>query len=76
MLNVVVLNVVAPTEHYGIQHNDTQHNKKHDTQNNDIQYNDTTNWYAECHVCWVSFMLSVTNKPNMLSVVMLNVVAP
>ncbi len=29
---------------------------------------------AECHWCLVSFMLSVTNKPLMLSVVMLNVV--
>jgi hypothetical protein len=30
--------------------------------------------YAGCHLCWVSFMLSVTNKPFMLSVVMLNVI--
>ncbi len=26
--------------------------------------------YAECHLCWVSFILSVTFKPYMLSVVM------
>ncbi len=37
--------------------------------------------YAECHLCLVSFILSVTKKLNMLSVillnaVMLNVVAP
>ncbi len=30
--------------------------------------------YAECHLCSVSIMLSVTNKPIMLSVIMLNVV--
>jgi hypothetical protein len=37
--------------------------------------------YAECLVCWLSLMLSVTHKPFMLSVIMpnvvvLNVVAP
>jgi hypothetical protein len=42
--------------------------------------------YAGCHLCWISFMLSVTNGPFMLSVnmlyvimlcvVMLNVLAP
>ncbi len=37
--------------------------------------------YAECYLCWVSFMLSVANKSIMLSVIilsviMLNVVAP
>ncbi len=32
--------------------------------------------YAECDVCRVSFMLSVANILIMLSVVMLNVVAP
>ncbi len=31
---------------------------------------------AERHLCWVSFTLSVTNKPFMLSVVMLNVASP
>jgi hypothetical protein len=30
--------------------------------------------YAECHLCRVSFMVSVTYKPHLLSVVMLNVV--
>jgi len=30
--------------------------------------------YAECHLCLLSLMLSVTYKPIMLSVVMLNVV--
>ncbi len=32
--------------------------------------------YAECRLCRVSLMLSVEIKTNMLSVVMLNVVAP
>jgi hypothetical protein len=32
--------------------------------------------YAECQLCLVSVKLSVTNKPVVLSVVMLNVVAP
>ncbi len=31
--------------------------------------------YAECYLCWMSFTLSVTNKPFMLSVVMLNVIS-
>ncbi len=30
--------------------------------------------YAECHLCYVSIMLSVTNKPIMLSVILLPVV--
>ena len=30
--------------------------------------------YAECYLCLFSFMLSVTNKPIMLSVIILNVV--
>jgi hypothetical protein len=30
--------------------------------------------YAECHLCWMLFMLSVTNKPFVLNVVVLNVV--
>ncbi len=30
--------------------------------------------YAECHLCCMSFMLSITNKPFVLSVVMLDVV--
>jgi hypothetical protein len=30
--------------------------------------------YADCRLCLVSFMLSVTNKPFMLRVVMLNVI--
>ncbi len=28
--------------------------------------------YAECHLCWVSFMLSIMNKPFMPSISMLN----
>jgi hypothetical protein len=30
--------------------------------------------YAKCCLCWVSFILSVTNNPVMLSVIMLKVV--
>jgi hypothetical protein len=30
--------------------------------------------FSECHLCWVSFLLNVTNKSLMLSVIMLNVV--
>jgi hypothetical protein len=29
--------------------------------------------YAECHLCCVSFMLIDTNKPSMLSVVILDI---
>jgi hypothetical protein len=32
--------------------------------------------YAECHFCWVLFMLSVPYKPSMLSVIKQNVVMP
>jgi hypothetical protein len=32
--------------------------------------------FADCHFCWMAFLLSVTSKLYMLSVVMLNVVAP
>ncbi len=32
--------------------------------------------YAECRLCWLSLMLSVTYKPLMLYVVMLSVVVP
>jgi hypothetical protein len=62
---------------------------RHDTRHNDIQHNDTLSimefgteyCYAECHLCCMSFMLSVTNKPFMLnvvmpSVIMLNAMAP
>ncbi len=31
-------------------------------------------YYADCHLCCETFMLSVTNKPFMQSVVILNVV--
>ncbi len=31
-------------------------------------------FHAECHLCRLSLMLSVTNKPLMLSVIKLNVV--
>ncbi len=54
------------TQHNEIQHNDTQHS---DTKC--IVLNVT---YAECHLCQMPFMLSVTNKPIMLSVIMLNAI--
>ncbi len=48
------------------------------TINHDIQYNDTQSnvvyCYAECHLCSLSIMLSVANKPIMLSVIMLDVI--
>jgi len=73
--------------------NDTQHN---DIQHNDIQHNDTQHYggvvmlgaiYAECHLYWKPFMMSVvcvtynTYKSIMLSgvipsVIILSVVAP
>jgi hypothetical protein len=31
---------------------------------------------ADCHLSWMSFMMSVASKPIMLSVIMLNVVVP
>ncbi len=50
---------------YNTQHNDIQHD--------DIQHNDTRNYYAECPLCWVSFMLSIANKSIAKSVIMLNI---
>jgi hypothetical protein len=32
--------------------------------------------YVECRLCCVLFTLSVSNKPFMMNVIMLNVVAP
>ncbi len=32
--------------------------------------------YAHCHLCWVTFVLSVASKLNMLSVIMLSAVMP
>jgi hypothetical protein len=75
------------TQPNNIQHNDTQHNDiKHN--NKQIATLSITTLsittlsmtlyveycYAEYHLCWMPFILSVTNKPFMLSVVMLNVV--
>jgi hypothetical protein len=47
--------------------------QKHDTQRNNTQIN-AWHCYAECQLCSASYMLSVTYKPFMLSVTMLNVV--
>jgi hypothetical protein len=59
------------TQHNDIQHNDIQHN---DIQHNDIKHNDTQhNDNKKSCLCWVSFMLSVANKPVMLNVIMLSV---
>jgi hypothetical protein len=53
-------------------HNDIQHNKKMigNNQHNDAQLNGTQ---YRLLVCWVSFRLSVKNRPFILSVAMLNV---
>jgi hypothetical protein len=70
------------TQHNDIQNNDTQHS---DIQHNDIKHNNKLGLplrsmtlsimieccYAECHLCCVSIMLSVADKPIMLSVIML-----
>ncbi len=72
------------TQHNGTQHNGTQHN---DIQHNDTQHINknatlsimalgTQRCYAECHLSWVSLMPSVTNRPIMLSLVMLSVMVP
>jgi hypothetical protein len=37
---------------------------------------DTESCYAECHLCLVSRLLSVADKPFKLSVVMLGVIMP
>ncbi len=60
-------------QHNDIQHNDTQHdNKKRNTRHNGIQHNDTRNCYAECRLCWVSFVLSIANMlAIMLSVTLI-----
>ncbi len=52
-----------------IQHNGTQHN---DIQHNDTQHS-AEHCCTECWLCRVSFMLSVTYKPFIPSVIMLNV---
>ncbi len=39
-----------------------------------INAGDTECFYAECQLCWMSFMLSVTNKSFKLSIIMLKVV--
>jgi hypothetical protein len=52
--------------------------RRHDTQHNDTQHNDTQHnvvyCYAECHLCSLSIMLCVANKPIGLSVIMLYIV--
>jgi hypothetical protein len=51
---------------------------KRNIQHNDIPHNalNTDCCYAKFHLCWVSFMLSVANKPILLSVDRLNVIMP
>jgi hypothetical protein len=51
------------------------YNKKRGTQHKDTQNNGTKYCCTEC-LSRVSFMLNVVNKPIMLCVVMLSVVAP
>jgi hypothetical protein len=78
------------TQHNGTQDNDIQHYSinYNDIQRNGIMHNNKLNvklsivtlsimaehCYVECHLCWLSLILSVTHEPFMLSVVMLNVV--
>ncbi len=52
------------TQHNGIQHNDTLQNSK---LKRDPRHN------GRALLCWVSFMLSFTRNPFVLSVVMLNI---
>jgi hypothetical protein len=74
-------------QHNDIQHNDIQHNdiQDNDIQDNDIQHNDTqhidTQHYNIQHnntynATLCGSMLNVTYKSIILSVVMLNVMAP
>jgi hypothetical protein len=58
-------------QHNDTQHNDTQHNNKNVTLS--ITALGTQYCYAECHLSSVFFMLSVTNKLIMPSVVILSV---
>ncbi len=51
--------------HHDIRHNDTQHNETH---HNDTQHN------GRALSCRVSRVLSITYKPFMLSVIMINIV--
>jgi hypothetical protein len=53
------------TQHNRTQRIGTQHDKKVDNHHNETRYRK-----AECHLC------SVANKPLMLKVVMLSVMAP
>ncbi len=88
MLNDVMLSAVAPVWHsrwlgylsqtckslprQGNGHHDIQHN---DNQHNNTQHNSKLDKTLSIMLLsWVSFMLSIANKPIMLSVVMLNVV--
>ncbi len=64
------------TQHNDAQHNDTQHNdaQHNDTHYNDTQHNDTQHFNTQrnsikCDT-WHNIILSVKNKPIMLSVVM------
>jgi len=72
ILSVKVLGVLK--RRYDTQHYDNQHNNK--TLN--TQYGGT--WHSKllCWVSlwWVSFMLSVTNKPIMVKVGVLSVIMP
>jgi len=54
-------------QHNDIQHNDIQHNDIH---HNDTQHNDTQHIGYRVLLCWLSF-----NKPFMLSVIIMNIVA-
>ncbi len=74
------LNIKSSLRRYDIQLNDTQHNNKWKATLSIMALN-VECCYAEGHLCSVSFMASVANKPIKLSVIMLSdimlsVVAP
>ncbi len=66
------------TQHNDTSLNDIQHNNKSITSLSittlSINAPETEFCYTECHLCWLYFMVSVTNKPFILIVIMLNVV--
>ncbi len=69
------------SQHKNTQQNDLQHSNKSNATLSIMQFSIMAEYcYAEYHLCSITYavshMLSVPYKPFMLSVVMLNVVAP
>jgi len=75
---------LAPSKRlYGIQHNDTHHEDIQHNKKLIATFSMTTlckmalvpeYFNAVCHLCWIPFLLSVTDMPFMVCVIMLNVV--